>query len=241
MYLYQMDRILYDSWILWDVRHSDSILNLEDFEYVLQEADMKQRIPPHQNSYYMCRNTSEMISIYYMCDGHNHCQLGDDEYGCIHVCHNSSQVEDFTTLCYLCKNDKYIPMTLLNNGVSDCPLGDDETNLADKQHIVNLPEVPVNECSYQFRCRDYYCVPWTYLCNGKYDCPLLDDEIDCSTKSCSNLFHCKDSLMCIHVNDMCNGKADCIYGEDELLCDLPPCPKQCSCLQYAMSCASAKS
>ncbi len=53
------------------------------------------------------------------------------------------------------------------------------------------------------------------------------------------MFRCKDSLKCIRVNDMCNGRADCIYGEDELLCDLPSCPKQCSCLQYAMSCASA--
>ena len=44
-------------------------------------------------------NTSEMIPIYYTCDGYAHCSLADDEYSCKHTCHNSSQYEDFITLC----------------------------------------------------------------------------------------------------------------------------------------------
>ena len=95
------------------------------------------------------------------------------------------------------------------------------------------------ECSYQFKCHSYYCVPWAYLCDGKSDCPLLDDEKDCSKWNCLHMFRCKQSLVCIHLNDMCNRKADCVHGEDELLCDLPSCPRSCSCFQYAMSCSLA--
>ncbi len=95
------------------------------------------------------------------------------------------------------------------------------------------------ECSYQFKCHSYYCVPWAYLCDGKSDCPLLNDEEDCSKRNCLHMFRCKQSLVCIHLNDMCNGRTDCVHGEDELLCDLPSCPRSCSCFQYAMSCSSA--
>ncbi len=88
---------------------------------------MNQRSTPKEAEYYICQNTSEIIPIYYTCDGYAHCSLGDDEYACKHSCHNSTKYEDFITLCFQCKNSIYIPLILINNGITDCPLHDDET------------------------------------------------------------------------------------------------------------------
>ena len=62
------------------------------------------------------------------------------------------------------------------------------------------------ECNMMFKCPMFYCIPWNYVCDGKWDCPRGYDEIIdslCSEgKHCSNMFKCRNSVICIHLRDV---------------------------------------
>ena len=64
------------------------------------------------------------------------------------------------------------------------------------------------ECNMKFKCPGYYCIPWGYVCDGKWDCPHGLDEsqedICVNQRQCFNMFKCKNSIICIHLNDICN-------------------------------------
>ena len=100
------------------------------------------------------------------------------------------------------------------------------------------------ECSMKYKCPGYYCIPWRYVCNGRWDCPHGIDEsqeYNCvKERKCINMFKCKNSIICIHIGDICNEKIDCPLGDDEYLCDLKftTCLANCSCLTFAIKCAS---
>ena len=155
----------------------------------------------------ICQNTSEIIPIYYMCDGFAHCALEDDEHECQHTCYNSSQSpEGIITPCFSCKNGKSISIVLLNNGITDCPLHDDETF-----HFIRKATVPDDpeekciydknnnkygtshclfyECPYHFKCLNTYCIPYKYICDNVYDCPRGDDELQslCHNITCYDI------------------------------------------------------
>ena len=57
---------------------------------------------------------------------------------------------------------------------------------------------------------------------------------------CVNLFRCKGSQICIHVEDVCDGKKNCPLGDDEFLCLLKgkQCLMKCKCLNLAIVCES---
>ena len=74
------------------------------------------------------------------------------------------------------------------------------------------------------------------MCDGEWDCPSGYDEHNCFKYSCSSLFNCRKSQLCVQIGDTCNKFPDCPYGDDELLCDIPQCPKRCICLNYAIKC-----
>ncbi len=208
----------------------------------------------------MCRNTSEIIPIYYTCDGYAHCSLRDEEYACKHTCHNSSQYEDFHTLCFKCKNSKYVPITLINNGMSDCPLNDDETSYPTQKRIVpNVKELPTTEsciydrnsnqhgtshclfyeCPYHFKCSNTFCIPLQYVCDNVYDCPEGDDEIQsfCYDVTCHHMFKCVKGTHCLHPDKVCDGFKDCsddtYSGEDESFCKAEVCHAGCYCHGHA--------
>ena len=100
------------------------------------------------------------------------------------------------------------------------------------------------ECNMKFKCPGYYCIPWKYICDGKWDCPHGIDESqehNCmKERKCTNMFKCKNSIICIHIGNICNKKTDCPRGDDEYLCDLKftTCPRNCSCLTFAIKCVS---
>ena len=97
------------------------------------------------------------------------------------------------------------------------------------------------ECNMKYKCPNYYCIPWAYVCDGKFDCPSGLEEQNCKVgRNCENMFKCKDSQICIHLNDICDGKFDCPSDEDELLCTLHGtwCPPNCECLIFTIRCFS---
>ena len=65
------------------------------------------------------------------------------------------------------------------------------------------------ECNLHFKCPQFYCIPWAYVCDGKWDCPYGHDETlyhKCGdSRHFVNLFRCKGSQICIHVEDVCDG------------------------------------
>ena len=100
------------------------------------------------------------------------------------------------------------------------------------------------ECNMMFKCPMFYCIPWNYVCDGKWDCPQGYDEITdslCSEgKHCSNMFKCRNSVICIRLRDVCDNEDNCPLGDDEQLCSLSevPCPERCYCFSFAVKCTS---
>ena len=103
------------------------------------------------------------------------------------------------------------------------------------------------ECNMKFKCPMFYCIPWKYICDGKWDCPQGYDEITdfhCPAgQHCTNMFKCRNSVICIHLGDVCDGEDSCPFGDDEKFCLLNevPCPKSCYCLTIAIKCLKEKS
>ena len=96
-------------------------------------------------------------------------------------------------------------------------------------------------CNGHFKCPQFYCIPWGYVCNGKWDCPLGLDETQqvCAGRKCPGMFKCKDSKLCLHLEDICDENTDCPRKDDEIMCNLNGniCPTSCYCLNYALFCA----
>ena len=52
------------------------------------------------------------------------------------------------------------------------------------------------------------------------------------------MFHCKNSQICIHIEDVCNSIDDCPLTDDETMCNVPKskCPEQCFCYNLNIQC-----
>ena len=105
----------------------------------------------------------------------------------------------------------------------------------------HLQNCKLHECNMMFKCPDFYCIPWGYLCDGKWDCPYGHDESiyhQCDNRTCINMFKCKMSSKCLHLDDVCNQHLDCPNKDDEYLCLLKDinCPSLCQCLTFAVRC-----
>ena len=71
------------------------------------------------------------------------------------------------------------------------------------------------ECNMMFKCPDFSCIPWSYICDGKWDCPHRYDESifsQCDNRKCINMFKCKMSSKCTHLDDVCNEHFDCVMN-----------------------------
>ena len=97
------------------------------------------------------------------------------------------------------------------------------------------------DCNLKFKCPSYYCIPHAYTCDGKWDCPHGYDELllECGQhRSCKNMYSCKNSQICIHIEDTCDGYLDCPEKDDEQLCELvtTKCPIYCLCHLLIIQC-----
>ena len=90
-----------------------------------------------------------------------------------------------------------------------------------------------------FHCnrKDSYCLPVFLRCNNVFDCPDREDEADCHSYSCSSLYRCRSSSVCVHPLHLCDGLEQCPQNDDELVCDLQ-CPDHCMCYGLAVTCVS---
>ncbi|KAK6971010.1 G-protein coupled receptor GRL101 [Biomphalaria glabrata] len=86
-----------------------------------------------------------------------------------------------------CWNSYCIPDTFVNDGVKDCPHGEDE-----ERHYHNT--------GWYFKCyfsfKEFHPI---YVCDGKIDCPRGDDELNCGVPHCPSGLICRDGT--ITVND----------------------------------------
>ena len=79
------------------------------------------------------------------------------------------------------------------------------------------------------------------MCDGKWDCPNGIDEnlFQCGKyRVCSHMFRCRDSQICILMENICDSINDCPVGDDEIMCELLKvrCPQHCKCLNLAVMC-----
>ena len=96
------------------------------------------------------------------------------------------------------------------NNLIPCPFG---------EHLQNCKDF---ECNMKYKCPEYYCIPWSYVCDGKWDCPRGSDEKFCShNRNCTNMYKCRNSIICIHLGNICDQVPDCPLEDDEYACSLP--------------------
>lgn len=72
------------------------------------------------------------------------------------------------------------------------------------------------------------------MCDGKNDCPFGEDELSCDIISdCKDMYRCRESKQCIHLNNICDNYTDCMHGDDERKCTLHGvgCPIGCVCFE----------
>ena len=88
-----------------------------------------------------------------------------------------------------------------------------------------------------YRCTKewFYCLPIYTRCNGFFDCIFQEDEKNCEGRTCPNLYRCRGSTVCVHVDSMCDGWPQCPQRDDEWLCDMT-CPAQCLCQGHSFLC-----
>ena len=106
------------------------------------------------------------------------------------------------------------------------------------EHMQQCEEFEYNK---KYKCPGHYCLPYSYICNAEWDCPGGYDEyveICQKQRECQNMFHCKNSQICIHIEDVCNSVDDCPLADDETMCNVPKtkCPEQCFCYNLTIQC-----
>ena len=93
---------------------------------------------------------------------------------------------------YKCATSYCLSLPLVCDGITDCPLGDDESGCVSS----NLT------CPGFLKCKGGQCVHLTHVCDGKYDCPLVgEDELHCDRKQCpENCICTAASIVCIKAS-----------------------------------------
>ena len=85
-----------------------------------------------------------------------------------------------------------------------------------------------------------YCLPLYVRCNDVFDCPHHEDEHECDPPTCTGLYRCRDSTVCLHVTHVCDGWSQCHEHDDENFCSLA-CPDNCVCHGYSYECTNKSS
>ncbi|KAK6971011.1 G-protein coupled receptor GRL101 [Biomphalaria glabrata] len=118
----------------------------------------------------------------YLKDRHGS-HIGCSDFSHLSNCSSFDCPEGFSK----CWNSYCIPDTFVNDGVKDCPHGEDE-----ERHYHNTGSY--YRCYYSFK--EFHPM---YICDGKIDCPRGDDELNCGEPHCPSGFICRDGT--VTVND----------------------------------------
>ncbi len=186
-------------------------------------------------AFFLCEN-GDRIPVDLVFDLVTDCDDGSDELGFeimnnSFTCRSNGQLScrEGHTKCFnisaICifKLNQYGRLTPCRNG----------------EHLQNCK---LFECNTKFKCPGYYCIPWVYICDEKWDCPNGYDEssvFNCgSDRQCSGFFKCRNSHLCINLEDVCDEERQCPYKDDESFCALHGalCTADCQCLLYSMRC-----
>ncbi len=198
---------------------------------------------------YICIS-GEIISSVLVCDRNVNCKNGDDESYCM-----VSPSRICSLLLSLNINNTACSWKMFHRDKVTCDILTFDTK---DLHVVNLTEhlciYELDQCglikhnpngSHLMSCESYvcpekfktcpgfYCIPLQYVCDGIWHCPggTEEDRTYCNDPNCTNMFHCRNSSVCLHLSSVCDENAlrECPNGDDELLCDteFPRCPSNC--------------
>ena len=201
--------------------------------------DKSENHKTHQNQTinFIC-SSGYFIDIMLVDDLVPDCEGGDDEEKLFNLLRSGK--------IYTCPKPDQIPC---RKGHSRCFNVNDICiyKLNKYKHIVpcrtgeHMEECKTFECNKKFKCPDYYCIPFAYHCDGKWDCPDGVDEsvTNCvKWRMCKNLFHCRNSQICTHIDDVCDSVPDCPLKDDEMHCQNIEvnCPRECLCHVFSIQC-----
>ena len=102
------------------------------------------------------------------------------------------------------------------------------------------PPHPVCLIYYILQSGPGYCLPLYVRCNGVFDCPHHEDEHECDPPTCTGLYRCRGSTVCLLVTHVCDGWSQCPQHDDENFCNLT-CPFTCVCHGFSYGCTDTSS
>ncbi len=174
------------------------------------------------------------------------------------MCDGAHQNKTGFSLLFNCGNGYFIPFSLLENNISDCWNGVDESmtslpspGYATIDRLTELNKLCIfdrkenttfylyycmlYECPLHFKCSISYCIHHMHVCDGIIDCPDGEDEHNklCTDHICHHMFKCVYGSHCLDITQLCDGIKHCndetISGEDESLCEAKQCAPGCNC------------
>ena len=219
---------------------------------VLPDLSVSQEEVAFRVPMYTCLKDKTDISFTLVCDFRNDCEDQSDESFCRYP-----QCEQFS-----CKNGQCVSWVKKCDEYSDCLDDSDENDCQikkaewfrliygkrkfyDRMHTY-LDSMGHFDYTYNTQMCDYryyrcttlsmFCMPIYLRCNGFNDCLYQEDERDCEDITCPGLYRCRDSTVCVHVDNLCDGLPQCPQRDDEWLCKLK-CPPQCLCQGHVYLCS----
>ncbi|XP_050537187.1 G-protein coupled receptor GRL101-like [Daktulosphaira vitifoliae] len=203
---------------LWDIRGScaDEI-DCSDY-YTETDGVIVCRRGFSLNCWMPVGSPSRCIKERYICDGHNDCFNGFDEFGCndsgsktIKEDDSAEKLDDLIR----CRDGRWLETEHRCNFRDECLHGDDEIQ------CTGQPTCGPRE----FRCDNGECVELKSRCDSNTDCWDKSDEIGCADIPCIKLDwpRCLVGGQCIPPKKWCDFRKDCADGSDENNCDHRPC------------------
>ncbi|CAF4178445.1 unnamed protein product, partial [Adineta steineri] len=170
---------------------------------------------------YLCRNTTDSISLRRLNDGYEDCLYGDDERN-----NQYNQIQPYRYRCETVLSPRqYISYQQLGNGIKNCLDGSDEISMRVRWSLMKCDTDETYSC-WVFQANGIdedristVQLPYHRHCDTIWDTMNGQDEKNCSHWICAqNAYRCNRTGQCVHQTYFCDGVFDCDDGEDELNC-----------------------